>query len=99
MAPTKPLTIWVHPRWAKHPAICELETKGHTIVDMGQPGPWAEPDLILHPSAWRWNEELWKYIDITIKEARRAKYPPDGVDTPIKPRKNARHPARPHEDA
>jgi hypothetical protein len=60
------LTIWVDAQWRSHPAILELEAKGHAIW-----APADKPDLILHPQAWNWNDGMWQYLPIALKQARK----------------------------
>lgn len=81
-----PLVVWVYHPWISHPKIGALHNAGHRIVAVSpedgslcwiSPAPVDEnpkpPDLILHPSAHQWNEELWDYLDVAIKAARARK--------------------------
>jgi hypothetical protein len=29
------------------------------------------PDLILHPAAHQWNDQMWDYLDIALRAARK----------------------------
>lgn len=69
-----PLTIWVSRRWADHPKMTALAKMGHVIVPMDTEFPDVpEPDLILHPQAWRWGDQMWEYLDRAVKESRKIK--------------------------
>ena len=71
---TQPLVIWVAPEWIEHLALVTLASSGHTVrVLPPLYANVAEPDLILHPAAWRWGEWAWPYLNQAIMEARRAK--------------------------
>ena len=70
----QPLVIWVAAEYEKRPEIVALANRGHYIVGMLALG-WRdadipEPDLILHPAAHQWNDELWDYLDMALKAAR-----------------------------
>ena len=74
----QPLIIWVAEQWLEHPKIVDLREKGHFILSVVGSPEWDEtirldPDLILHPAAWRWSEKMWVFLDDAIKEARRAR--------------------------
>jgi hypothetical protein len=60
------LTIWVDSAWRNHPEILALETKGYTIW-----APQEMPDLILSKAAWNWNDSMWGYLGIALKQARK----------------------------
>lgn len=68
----QPITIWVAERWAQHPKVLELMRAGHMVVVM-KPGLryLGEPELILHPAAHQWCDELWDYLPAAITAARR----------------------------
>ncbi len=80
---TQPLVIAVAPRWARHPAIEELRAAGHRIVEVSEPVDSA--DLILHPAAHGWSDEMfeafWRkngtqyrpYTEAAVKAARSRK--------------------------
>ncbi len=74
------LTIWVHTPWLDRPEVKKLQEDGHTVEDIlfhepdAPHGDADPPDLILHPNAWRWTDDLFPHLEVTIKEARRAKY-------------------------
>lgn len=77
----QPLLIGVPKKWMAHPAIVQLRDAGHTIVDAGDT-PW---DLILHPAAHWWGEEMFveetrtngekytPYLDAAITAGRKRK--------------------------
>ena len=62
------LCLMVDARWLEHPKIQALIAQGHIVAVFpeGDPGP----DLILHPAAHQWNDELWDYLDVALKAAR-----------------------------
>ena len=62
------LTVAVHPSWLNRPEVAALVEAGHTVILS------VEADLILHPNAWRWTDDLFPHLEVTIKEAKRAKY-------------------------
>lgn len=70
----QPLVIWVYGPWVSRAEIGTLRNQGHFVVDMTglswRDADVPEPDLILHPVAHRWDDELWDYLDIAIKAAR-----------------------------
>lgn len=71
----QPLVIWIAPSLVgpPRPEIRTLIEQGHRVSYMyGSDTTWAEsePDLILHPAAHQWNDELWDYLDVAIKAAR-----------------------------
>jgi hypothetical protein len=82
----QPLSIWVYPGWASHPAVLELAAVGHRVIPMCQPSNLYDqtPDLILHP-AGGWDEALFEqftrangttyrpYTEARIKWARARK--------------------------
>lgn len=71
-----PLHILVYPDYRHHEAVLALVALGHTVESSMSDDPgrhWHEYDLILHPAAWRWSDEMWGYLDTAIKEARRAR--------------------------
>lgn len=72
----KPLTIHVAQEWAEHPEVAELQRKGHTVVILE--GAY-QPDLILHPAAHMWRDEMWPMLPVAVKAARKAKYGEDGA--------------------
>lgn len=68
---SQPLEIHVAARWATQPEINALREQGHTVVTM----PDLTVDLILHPAAHMWSDEMWPILDIAKKAARGRKYP------------------------
>ena len=68
---SKPLTLLVHPSMLAWEEIQALQAQGHTIVDAKDSALY---DAILLPNAWRMMLELRPYLDLVIKEARKAKY-------------------------
>ena len=74
----KTLTILCHPDLALWPEVQKLSEQGHAIVL----GPLArvgdeniEPDLILHPHAWRMDHAHRKYLSLAIAAGRAKRYP------------------------
>lgn len=65
----EPLTVGVHPAWLDRPEVKALIDEGHpvAVIEAGY-------DLILHPNAWRWSDELFEQLDVTVREARKVKY-------------------------
>ena len=75
----KPLTILIHPDLAQWPEIHELVGKGHRVISTSS---WFEdgiddeqPDLILHPCAWRMDLAHRKYLPLAIAAGRKQRYP------------------------
>jgi len=78
-----PLVVWTTAEWAKRPEMVELAEKGHAIVEIEQIQRWMldslepvpEPDLILHPAAHGWTEQMWetRLLDVALSAARRRK--------------------------
>jgi len=64
------LNIYVAEQWRDHTQVKEWEAKGH-LVFIGH--DFEGFDLILSPNAWQWNDSLWRYADVVIKEARKRK--------------------------
>ena len=76
--PNPILTIWVAHAWINHPAISALEAQGHRVYDMGtqlsrtfSTNESPEPDLILHPAAHWWSNDMWDYIPAALVAARK----------------------------
>lgn len=79
----QPLVLWIWHPWISHPKVAALHDAGNTIVAIARDGavlPIAPatilapgPDLILHPAAHRWHDELWDYLDVALKSARARK--------------------------
>ncbi len=65
------LTIWVAAAWADRPEVKALVEAGHIIEPLDEQASY---DLILHPNAWRWSDDLFPHLEVTIKEARKVKY-------------------------
>lgn len=68
------LTIWVPGSWANRPEVKALEDAGHTVLSYAFDEAHDDPDLILHPNAWRWSDDLFPHLEVTIKAARDQKY-------------------------
>lgn len=79
-----PLVIWVHEPWAHH--LDALKAQGHVIVLMDPlvvpheditlvPQTAPQPDIILHPAAHMWKDEMWggPYLETALKAARKRK--------------------------
>jgi len=59
-----PLTIWVFDDWYENPAMRERAAQGHNVYRMsdvtrGDVYNAAAPDLIIHPAAQNWTEEMF----------------------------------------
>lgn len=68
---TPSLTIWVASQWLDHPAIAALRAQGHTVRDFGGTVPGMEPDLLLHPAAHWWSDDMWPYLPAALTAARK----------------------------
>jgi hypothetical protein len=66
----QPLTIAVWTGWVDHPEIRALAEKGHEIEVLHDQGTY---DLILHPTAHRWDDAYWKMLPQALTQARRQK--------------------------
>lgn len=88
------LTIWIPEAWADRPEVKALVEAGHVVEYLE---PQATYDLILHPNAWRWSDDLFPHLDVTIKEAKAQKYGDARKQARIeaKARKNASGSKRP----
>ena len=74
------LVLWVWHPWISRPEIAALHDTGHRLAAIGSEGGLVDingaepntiaPDLILHPAAHQWNDELWDYLDVALKAAR-----------------------------
>jgi hypothetical protein len=72
--PNPVLTIWVDSEYERHPMIRELAAKGHTIFNMvaiGEDCDPGVPDLILHPAAHYWDDNMWDYLPAALVAARK----------------------------
>ena len=81
--PDPVLTIWVADQWLAHPAIAALQAAGHTVRAFGGTVPGMEPDLLLHPAAHWWSEDMFTeetrkdgttyqpYLDAALVAARK----------------------------
>lgn len=61
--PNPVLTIWVADDWLSHPAVVELLKTGHVVYAMSEVEDYAsctKPDLILHPAAHWWCDEMFE---------------------------------------
>lgn len=76
------LQVWVFYPWITRKEVAELHDAGHHITGIGSDGglcaitdgarPQQQaPDLILHPAAHAWNDEMWPYLDTALKAARK----------------------------
>ena len=78
----QPLRIVVADRWLQHPEIVALRAAGHdvyslyTFIDV-RIGSGAhigsEPDLLLHPAAHQWSDDMWDFLPAAITAARKRK--------------------------
>ena len=69
----KPLNIYVAPEWYRHTAVLDLMRAGHQVHNMAKAHNVASADLILHPAAHGWNDEMWPYLPAALVAARRRK--------------------------
>lgn len=63
----KPLTILVAQQWLAHEQVQKLAEQGHEI----QAAP--EADLILSPAAHWWADDMWKFLAVALRAARKRK--------------------------
>lgn len=75
----KPLTILCHPDIAAWEEVQKLAEQGHRVIATNS---WfengiddEEPDLILHPIAWRMDPAHRKYLKLAVDAARKKRYP------------------------
>lgn len=79
----QPLRIWVWHPWVGKPWVAKLHDQGHMLAAIGSEGGLCDiagaepltkaPDLILHPAAHGWNDEMETYLPAALREARRRK--------------------------
>jgi len=62
---SKPLTILVAQAWLTHEKIQALAAQGHEI----QVAP--DADLILSPAAHWWQDDMWPFLPVALKAARK----------------------------
>ena len=69
---SKPLKIGVHKEMWNWPEIQKLRDQGHDVhqLDIDR------YDRIFGRNCWKMNEGLKKYLDMSLKDARKEKYPP-----------------------
>ena len=65
------LTLWVADQWFSHPAVEELANAGHRIYRMSGCGTAEPPDLILHPAAHWWSDDMWEALPAALVAARK----------------------------
>ena len=69
----QPLVVWVAEQWYSHPEILKLMAAGHYVVSM-RPRlsrlEGGEPDLILHPAAYSWTDDMFDYLPAALTAAR-----------------------------
>ena len=67
------LEIVVGRGWLTHPEIVALRELGHHVTSYGGVDAPAEPDLILHPAAHGWDDELFggPYLKTALSAARK----------------------------
>lgn len=77
----KPLVILAHSSIAAWEEVHALAAQGHAVVIgpsvlVGDPeARIMEPDLILHPNAWRMNPAHRKYLTLAVVAARKQRWP------------------------
>lgn len=62
------LTIVVDVEWIDRPEIQALRDKGHQVQLSSDPDTI---DLFLSKRAWNWNDGMWQYLPIALKQARK----------------------------
>ncbi len=69
---SKPLKIGVHIEMWDWPEIVKLRDQGHDVklLDLDR------FDRVFGRNCWKMNEGLKKYLDMSLKDARKEKYPP-----------------------
>jgi hypothetical protein len=65
------LTILVAAQFREHPAVKELEAKGHQVISAIE--DIAVFDLILSPNAHFWNDMMWDFLPAALTAARKRK--------------------------
>lgn len=65
----KPLTIVAYPPVSEWPELADLEAQGHVVIRL----ELSEADVILGPKCFRMVGELKPYLELAIKNARKAK--------------------------
>ena len=71
-----PLRILVAPEFAASEGVRGLQAQGHHVVVLGpgfgiEPGETTQFDLILHPAAHWWSEDMWPYLPAALTAARK----------------------------
>jgi len=73
----QPLVVWVAEQWYSHPEILKLMAAGHDVIRMDEAptytpfrGARIEPDLILHPAAHSWTDDMFDYLPAALTAAR-----------------------------
>jgi hypothetical protein len=69
--PSPVLTIWVADEYFEHEKVSELRAKGHDVRLMPRDSSPNAPDLILHPAAHYWDDEMWDYLPAALVAARK----------------------------
>lgn len=71
--PNPILTIVVADEWWNSPPVEELANAGHKVYRWSAfVGPvFDTPDLILHPAAHWWSEDMWPYLPAALTAARK----------------------------
>lgn len=58
---TAPVKVVVADKWYSHPQVLEWIREGHTVVSWSRMPQGFKADLILMPTAHRWNDNFWDY--------------------------------------
>jgi hypothetical protein len=66
-----PLVVWVATEFLNSPSVESLRQQGHTVREFGGTVPGMEPDLLLHPAAHWWSEDMWPYLPAALAAARK----------------------------
>jgi len=67
----QPLRIVVAEAYDKHPAVEALRAQGHDVYVTDVTAPL--PDLLLHPAAHQWSDDMWDFLPAAITAARKRK--------------------------
>ena len=64
----QPLVVWVAEQWYSHPEILKLMAAGHRVIRFNDLEK--SPDLILHPAAHSWTDDMFDYLPAALTAAR-----------------------------
>lgn len=66
----QPLYIVLADELYDHPEALKWMEAGHRVVKWSRMAPTPAPDIILHPAAHAWNNDMWDYGDAVLTKAR-----------------------------